>query len=188
MTTHQIVANEAGDYYMILTEVDCNYPSDTRTVTVYPNPEIPIISTQGNLLLSTFSVSYQWYLDGEPITGATTQTIEAMEEGEYQVRIANEYGCERFSEPFNFALVSAENLKSDGWLRIFPNPTDGLITIQTHEGHLITVVNIYNSVGRLVYHQPDHHSVVDASHLPTGVYVLEVWIREQPVYGKMVIR
>ncbi len=70
----------------------------------------PVVTPNGNqficmgasIELSTDAAnSYQWYKDGVTIGGATSQTYEAITEGEYTVEVGDGVGC------FNTSITSA---------------------------------------------------------------------------------
>lgn len=96
--------------------------SDTSTahlVTVYPLPSPSIkylvgtfggvevwedaigsqsIPDVGLLLRSDYGyASYQWYKDNSPITGATYRYYQAIEDGDYKVKVRSILGCENYS-------------------------------------------------------------------------------------------
>jgi len=71
------------------------------TVLVYELPETPSVSIASNefcegdsvLLFVTSMLDIQWFLDSQPIPGATDATYYATTGGEYQVLVTNEDGC-----------------------------------------------------------------------------------------------
>ena len=52
-------------------------------------------------------VSYQWMLDGNILTGATTNTFTVTESGIYSVLVMNANGCSRLSAPRNISFNAA---------------------------------------------------------------------------------
>lgn len=80
--------------------------NDSRVETTsscnYSLPQTPLISEQGDDLESTEGPSYQWFFDGEEISGATNQTVTPVNNGDYTVVITDEYGCTAASAPFTF--------------------------------------------------------------------------------------
>lgn len=50
--------------------------------------------------------SYQWYLNGEPIEGATELEYEALESGDYSVQVTIDFPCAETSSSM-FILVSS---------------------------------------------------------------------------------
>jgi hypothetical protein len=78
------------------------------TVYVYPVPATPSVQApngltecageNGLLLLSSSGVDNQWWLDNEPIDGATNFLYEPSESGYYQVQVSNSDGCSAVSD------------------------------------------------------------------------------------------
>jgi hypothetical protein len=49
-----------------------------------PLPATPVITQSGNLLSTTGGfASYQWFLNGNPISGATSSSHNATQDGNY---------------------------------------------------------------------------------------------------------
>ncbi len=59
---------------------------------VFYNPVV-LINQEGSILSVSDGESYQWLLNGEIIEEATSQTLEAVEDGNYSVELTNENNC-----------------------------------------------------------------------------------------------
>ncbi|HYK02088.1 MAG TPA: carboxypeptidase regulatory-like domain-containing protein [Thermoanaerobaculia bacterium] len=102
-TSQTLTAFDAGDYTVIVMENGCaSAPSSAMTITVTPLPATPTITPGGpttfcdgdSVTLSSSAASgNQWYLDGGPIGGATTQDYIATEDGDYTV-VVTANGCD----------------------------------------------------------------------------------------------
>ncbi|MBL7872737.1 MAG: dienelactone hydrolase family protein [Cyclobacteriaceae bacterium] len=86
----------------------------------------PLISVQGNELLSNVVTGNQWLLNGEEIDGATMQTYTPLVSGAYQVRTGQE-ACVATSPTILFIVTGIEPASG---INVFPNPTRGQITIK----------------------------------------------------------
>ncbi len=87
--------------------------------------DIPLaeITIDGNTLTASAGESYQWFIGGEVIAGATSQTYTALSYGTYTVLVTSEYNCSSLSEA---ALVnSIEDTDDLMNISIYPNPTSG---------------------------------------------------------------
>lgn len=65
---------------------------------------------QNCALVASFNAadpSYQWYLDEQPIAGATNGVYFPKQSGIYRVRITDTLGCSGFSDTLSVTLVSA---------------------------------------------------------------------------------
>lgn len=99
----------AGDYDHTTTAIDGADSTIYLTLSVNPSPDQPVVTTDNYTLSTTAATSYQWYLDGEPISGATEQTYTVSADGNYHVVVTNSYGC--YSEPSEtniYSLISSE--------------------------------------------------------------------------------
>jgi hypothetical protein len=101
-TTQTYSATAAGDYTAIVTANGCSSVQSTATtVTVDPLPATPTITpaTETTLcaggdvtLTSSSATGNQWYLNGNPIGGATSQQYAATAGGNYTVTVTST-GC-----------------------------------------------------------------------------------------------
>src|SRR5207249_6135844 len=101
-TNQTYSATASGNYTVKVTSSGCTSAASTATVvTVNPIPPTPTITpggpttfcTGGSVTLTSSSASgNQWYLNGNPIGGATNQTYVATAAGNYTV-IVTSLGC-----------------------------------------------------------------------------------------------
>ncbi|MGN6183495.1 MAG: beta strand repeat-containing protein [Thermoanaerobaculia bacterium] len=101
-TNQAYVATATGNYTVVVTGGGCPSTASAATsVTVNPAPATPTITpsgpttfcTGGSVTLTSSSASgNQWYLNGNPIGGATNQTYVATAAGDYTV-VATASGC-----------------------------------------------------------------------------------------------
>ncbi len=101
-TNQAYAATASGDYTVVVTTSGCpSAPSAITTVTVTPLPATPTITpggpttfcTGGSVTLNSSSASgNQWYLNGNPIGGATSQAYVASVAGDYTV-VVTTTGC-----------------------------------------------------------------------------------------------
>lgn len=67
--------------------------SDNGTNIQISSGTVPVITVAGMTLTSSPAASYQWILDGSPISGATAQSYTATAYGNYQVEVTYSNGC-----------------------------------------------------------------------------------------------
>jgi len=99
-TAQQYIANASGNYTVIVTASGCSSAASAATsVTVNPTPATPTITgnssfcTGGSTTLTSSSASgNQWYVNGNPIGGATSNTYVATTAGDYTV-VVTASGC-----------------------------------------------------------------------------------------------
>jgi hypothetical protein len=101
-TNQAYLATAAGDYSNVATTSGCaSALSAATTVTVNPIPPTPTITLSGPTtfcngnnvtLMSSSATGNQWYLNGNPIVGATNQDYIATAVGNYSVTVTDS-GC-----------------------------------------------------------------------------------------------
>jgi Secretion system C-terminal sorting domain/Galactose oxidase, central domain len=101
----------------------------TMTVREAAKPTVGVIP---NTLLSSPATTYQWYLDGSAITGATTQSHKMTKSGSYKVRISDNTGCYSFSDEIINAYVGLVDDEPD-LISLYPNPTGDDVTLYIAE-------------------------------------------------------
>lgn len=165
---------KVGTYqvYAIVTDFySCSLNSDTITVNVTVGLPKPVITKLGNdLSTNVTDVNYQWYLEGNPIPGATQSYVTIQGEGWYQVLISDSRGCTRWSDGF---LVGSTSVTENGLpLTIYPNPFSSALTVIGWEGASITITDIF---GRLVAQVQSATSVQQiAIEAAVGTYLVNV--------------
>jgi choice-of-anchor B domain-containing protein len=124
----------SGTYEVILTNGICSVTSDPLEIVVTPLPTIEmqydeLTACAGNPILLSASGSYQelqWYLNGNPIPGASDNELEVMEAGNYQIIVAND-DCQAVSEEVTVSFTP------------FPNSDVSFNTLEGCEGDPITL-------------------------------------------------
>ncbi|WP_194777594.1 S8 family serine peptidase [Pararhodonellum marinum] len=123
-----------------------------QTVTIVPNdlPNTTIV-VNGNVLTSQApGSSYQWYLNGQIIPGATARSHTATNDGLYQVAIISG-SCNRVSEPVVISSIPNDEPALNR-LGIFvgPNPTTDRLTVTIANDQMGEVeLSVFSVSGRL---------------------------------------
>lgn len=82
---------------------------------------------------------------------------------------------------FNCSILSAENVNANSSLQVFPNPTTGIVNLQSLKNHKLQSAEVFDATGKRV--QSNNlktlgQSQIDLSSLPKGTYLMKV-ITEQ---------
>ena len=145
----------AGTYSVTLTATN-SVGNGTRTktsyITVYALP-VPVITASGGVLTATGATgTYQWYLNGAIINGATSATYSPTVNGAYTVKVTNATGCTGTSATYNYIKTGIRGVViGSGRFDVYPNPSRGNVIIHAEgvTGRDVTVA-CYNSAGQLV--------------------------------------
>jgi hypothetical protein len=92
---------QPGTYALSLTN-ECGATVEAAVNVVGVQPQIPVITRTGNTLFASPAQTYQWFLNGQPIAGATQSTLMPTENGAYSVATVDANGCWATSEAFDF--------------------------------------------------------------------------------------
>jgi PKD repeat protein len=131
----------------------------------------PVITLNGNVLTSTPATTYQWYLDGSPIPGATQQSYTMVQSGAYTVEVTGN-GCTLMSDPFIFVGTEVIAQKD---LIIYPNPVSKQLVLANLPSQ--SAIEIFDVLGnRISAGQQEIHNelIIDVSRLSPGVYFLKL--------------
>lgn len=175
-------ANVAASYGARITVPgSCTVTTTEVAVSGVPLPD-PVITQAGSLLKTqTFYVAYQWYKNLVPIAGATTHTIAHSGAGNYKVMVTDTNGCQSVSA--NKVITGGGVTTYAGSptvgddIRLFPNPTNGLVYVANAEG-LKMIVSAAD--GRTVA-SGQAGSVIDMSALASGIYLVRIADEEDRV-------
>ena len=155
--------------------------TDSIAITVNPSPTPTITNNVGVLSTQTYPV-YLWYFNGSPIPGATNIDFVPTQGGSYYVEVLNSSGCTGQSDPINLSAVGIDELITN--LSVYPNPTNGLVTIQTDLP--IEYAAVYNSIGKkLQVNLIDNK--LDLSHLSNGIYIISLSIDNHIITKRIIL-
>lgn len=151
-------------------------------------PAQPTISLSGNDLVSTTGVTYQWYVDGNLIPGATSQLYTPAQNGIYVVRVTDANGCVyAYSLGFPYSLITGlKETQIANNLSVYPNPTSGLITIDDwyikSMGYSVKVVDAF---GKTVF-ETENNNKIDLSTYESGVYFVTIYTADGMLINKRI--
>ena len=191
-TAQSVNASYAGTYSVTIKDGNACSASASVVVTVYSLPAMPIISQSGNVLSSSAAVSYQWNLEGAPISGATNQSYTATVKGNYTVTITNANGCKNTSDPHYTGIIGIDEISILDNLSLSPNPFNEAfyLTYSLHKKCQIEAA-LYDVSGQLilVLHDeielPGEHRIEYKGDLAAGFYFLKLQIDNQRMMIKI---
>lgn len=162
-----------ADFSWTVTGTDLNgcVGSNTLDVTVFPAPATPVITYEDMVLVSSTSQQYQWFLEGEAIPDATTQTYTPMENGTYTVVTIDGNGCVATSDPYFFGSTSITDAPSTR-VSIYPQPVSVMLHVAGVERN--SWYRFIDGQGRTVQEgmSPGPNAEIDVRSLAPGMYVL----------------
>lgn len=180
----EIAFDITGDYLVTLViKKDELVKSYTNRVEIIENPLTNLsIFEDGNFLAATLSgLSFQWFLDGQPIDGATDRLFEPTVNGDYQVSGFN--GKCNFLSPVFTVLNEVVGIEDDftkQGVLLYPNPVENSLNIKFSSSHFLGEVSI-NLVGisgnllltdKLNLTSQNTETQISFAQVPTGIYIL----------------
>ncbi len=98
-TTAFIRVTRGGSYGLLVVDArGCAGSAPPRTIIEHPLPVAPVVTWDGSILRCDSTGQLQWFVDGQPIAGATTTLHVPTRAGSYAVRATNAFGCARLSD------------------------------------------------------------------------------------------
>jgi uncharacterized repeat protein (TIGR01451 family) len=172
---------------------DNNPPIITNTTwsTIYACSLFEVSFTdEGALLTASEGDHYQWFLDGEPIEGATEQEFSALEDGNYSVQVDIDFPCSDSSISTFIVVTSIEEWEGRE-IKLFPNPMTTTATLDLGELQGPIQIEIYDILGKL--HRSEVLSVESGNltlkrgDLTKGIYILRLTVDSEAVELKFLV-
>ncbi|HXC03819.1 MAG TPA: T9SS type A sorting domain-containing protein, partial [Bacteroidia bacterium] len=159
--------------------------SNSIPVVFYASPTIPIITESvGVLSTAATGVTYQWYLNGSIISGATGQTYTPSVSGNYLVEVTNGSGCSASSTAYAFTETGIISWVTAVNITVYPNPALGDVTFVITGGGVHTEIYLYDMLGKVIKAIPVITTRTTLFHddLAEGVYLYRI-TSDQVVIG-----
>jgi len=160
--------------------------------------QVPIstvnVTQSGTTLSSNFISNNQWYLNGQPIAGATNPQYTALQNGVYHVEVSLSGGCGLRSDLLNVTSISRPSTPTDINLKTYPVPTNGDLNIyfEVAEQKEVTLL-ISSLLGKIVFtEEKKNYSGIYTNKLNLnafnpGVYILKVKVGNKTYNSKILL-
>lgn len=151
-------------------------------------PAIPTITANGNVLTSSAATTYQWFLDGVAISGATSQSYTATQTGTYVVQVTDANGCwYSYSLLYDHTYITdISSFDQAHNLNAYPNPTNGILNLQ---GEVLVnkfTVEVIDAAGRTVM-KLQNEKVIDLTELDNGIYFVSITPENSAVITRRIV-
>ncbi|MBL7718326.1 MAG: T9SS type A sorting domain-containing protein [Flavipsychrobacter sp.] len=145
---------------------------------LYQTPQNPILSLLGNMLFINNNPYnyYEWFGPNGLIVGEHTQWYHPTIPGNYYVIRYNGACPSSISNIINISLLDIKDIEQ-GSMKVYPNPSNGLVTIDWGTEKVSRKIDVYNAVGQGLMHEEiagESRKVLNLSHFAAGVYFLVV--------------
>jgi hypothetical protein len=189
--TSSALANNSTVTCVMTSSSSCASPisatSTGITLVVNAVPNTPTISQNGATLTSSDPNGNQWYMNGTIISGATNQTYNATQPGNYTV-IETTNGCSSaVSSPVNITTTGINETTNIVVFEIYPNPNNGEFIFNGLD--TASKIEIFNMTGQLVYQTVSNNlsQLINLSNKPSGIYFYRISTDSKYHHGKIFI-
>lgn len=177
--THFVINDlSPGTYYWSVKAIDqaqsASAYAPEQSFTISAKPTTPVISFNGSSLLSNATVGNQWYDQNGPIPGATLQSFIPALNGNYYV-IVSSNGCQSdTSNKIQVILSANNNQEANQAIKVYPNPVEDVLTLESSGVHNNIPFEITNSFGQLIYEGILNTRIhIPTKDFPAGLYTIK---------------
>jgi hypothetical protein len=158
--------------------------SEDWSVTVNSLPSV-VVDIAGNVLTAQDGASWQWTVNG--VDAATTQSITALVDGNYQVVVTNEFGCTAESDVIVIDITNS--VVDHTWLTLalYPNPMKDQARLELPKGTFdIALYDMTGSCVRMMQKQQGV-AIIERESLASGVYQVRITQGEHSTSVRLVV-
>lgn len=201
-TNNNILTNLDGIYTCEVGEEHCKRVSNSLEILykdALPKPELIAFGPTVWILAchNDTAQNYQWYYNGEIISGASDYIYVANQDlGEYYVSINDGGECYVSSDivtiPLSATGINDMNIFGD--IKIYPNPTPGVFTIEMDNQVIGSLyIRISNSIGREIFNIKHSKTTryfqtqMNLSGQGAGIYFIEFRFENNKAVRKIIV-
>ncbi len=172
----------AGTYQVTASRFGCSREFEVVINAANLEPiDVEFNGTTDILSTTATNASYQWFLNGEIIPGATSQSIALGENGVYSLEVTFASGCIVASGVIVIdSITSTNNIEQINDMKVQPNPVEDFMTLSIATESFAAFDLKITDISGKVHHNQDievHGQTeinIDLQVLPSGVYLLIV--------------
>jgi type IX secretion system substrate protein/HYDIN/CFA65/VesB family protein len=136
------------------------------------------ISVSGANLTAPSGATYQWFRDGNEISGETNRTFRAVDSGVYTVEVTSSQGCAVLSEPVTATPILESGINTKNLALVYPNPSNGIFKIQFPNPNGIRhELNLVDSEGKSHWAKENFRGsevAINRPNLSKGIYLMQI--------------
>ena len=118
-------------------------------ITVNGIPTQPTVTKTDSTLTSSAASGNQWYKNNVIMNGETNQSLFVVDNAQYKTRVTSNEGCQSTSSNFAVTDLGIDDQSTDEFI-LFPNPTDGLVSMEMNANGADIEVSIIDFNGKLI--------------------------------------
>lgn len=166
-------ATDAGEFTIELTLSNeiCSATS-SQLITVNPTPSNTISEPVDGIVTAPAGSSWEWFVEGNPnvvISDEQSWDVSALNTNIYVVT-TNEFGCTSTSNSVATVSISENTIA----FQLYPNPTEGMLTIQSTE--VMESIVLFDALGKKVesYNPKGSVFTLDTTPFANGLYTAQI--------------
>ncbi len=151
---------------------------DTFEIIIHPSPVNTVSISETLLTADQAGITYQWIdcANNTEIIGATAQNFVVQQNGSYAVILDNGM-CTDTSACAVIADLGLQETESDRIVRVFPNPTTGVLTLSSIQQ--LKSIEIINLEGKQLLQIDPDSKTIDISILSRGIYIMRILTKDE---------
>jgi hypothetical protein len=161
-------------------------------VTINEVPPKPFITLVDNALHSDAQSGNQWYVNNNSIPNATDPIYIPEQEGRYYAKVTLNTCPSRISNVIDYLPTGLEPIHNKEETMLYPNPSDGLITISFGTDPVgQATIKVFSLQGNLVYSEVFQNTTkagIDLTAFPKGMYLIEGITNDTHYNGKVCLK
>lgn len=182
----RVFYTEFSGFVQAVDTLGCLSPICSIIIDEHLLPNTPIIYHNfDTLFVASGEANYQWYLNGNLIQNGPTPYLITQENGNYSVEITNSNNCVSTSLIYSYQSTGiVENL---GLVNIYPNPTSGLITLNSFSSNLL--IKVYDAKGSLLLTESTSSisTEINLNEFENGIYYIHISTNESSFVQKIIL-
>lgn len=187
-----ITYNTAGTYPVSLTATNAGgngVLTKSGYITVYAKATATVSYNGTTLTAGGSAGTYQWYLNGTPIAGATGSSYIPKQNGGYSVMVTDANGCTAQSSFYNVTNTGIDNIAGTDGVKLYPNPNKGSFTLRlSNAGFKNARVRVFDMTGKEVYQSAVSKQESQISlNVPKGSYMLKLQLDDAVITKRLTI-
>ncbi len=152
----------------------CNSVQLNNSILISKTAFIPEVLVQPDQLTTSIDADeYQWYYEGEKMTGENDKNLLSPQGGEYFVEATID-NCTLKSESAQYRITGFE--ESTLHYSLFPNPTNGKVVVVHESITKPSAIRVISTIGKVqsvaITAIDNTHTEIDLSPLSSGLYVV----------------
>jgi uncharacterized repeat protein (TIGR03803 family) len=176
ITAHQ----DGNDLYMAANNVQQSFTISPARPTITPRNQ-----TMSTVLASSADEGNQWFLNGNPVEGATGKTLTVNQSGSYTVRTSEGNSTSEFSVAHDVA-VKNPGVEKD-LVTVYPNPAADFVVVSIPGPGDKTAI-VYHEDGRQLDTKgtTDNQITFDVKGFASGLYIVKVSVGDSQQVARFI--